>query len=62
MLNEKGNAILVCRVCSGQSDKGCPPLPGQDDSAFVCEKCQGARNVAAIKAKLAVGLPKMEVE
>lgn len=44
---ESGNAILVC-ACGSETDKGCPPIPGQDDSTFKCEGCQQAIDKAAL--------------
>jgi len=49
---ETGNAILVC-ACGAEVDKGCPPIPGQDDSLFTCEVCQRAKDAAAVRARIA---------
>lgn len=47
---ETGHAILVC-ACGSRTDKGCPPIEGQDDSGFVCETCQAKKNREGILAK-----------
>ena len=63
------NAILICRICKGETDKGCPAQPGQDDSAFICPPCQEkidaperARRAAASAAMLAEKAPTLEVK
>lgn len=33
------NAIVQCRLCRRNYDKGAPAQEGQDDSTFVCELC-----------------------
>lgn len=48
--DETGNAILVCRKCGGKTDKGCPPIDGQDDRTYKCEDCQKAENKTAFAA------------
>lgn len=46
-----GNAALTCRGCGVVVDKGCPPIPGQDDSTFKCETCHAAPAKATTPAK-----------
>ncbi len=36
---DNGYAILSCRRCGVEESKGCPPIPGQDDSSWTCEDC-----------------------
>lgn len=50
-LTAEGNAILICIRCKGETDKGCPPLPGQKDSTFVCGTCQRSVDRAALASK-----------
>ena len=51
-IDEKtGNAILVC-ACGSATDKGCPPIPGQDDSTFRCQECHDNDNKAAMAASI----------
>lgn len=42
-----GNAILIC-ACGSETDKGCPPVPGQNDDSFKCADCQHAINKAGL--------------
>jgi hypothetical protein len=39
--------IKCCR-CGMTYDKGVPPTPGQDDSAFICEECEQEINAAEL--------------
>lgn len=45
-----GNCILICSTCKGETDKGCPPIKGQDDAGghFKCESCQQKVNREAL--------------
>lgn len=56
-----GNAILVC-ACGAEVDKGCPPIPGQDDSNFTCEDCQGQKDAIAIAERVAAAGGPVEIK
>ena len=57
-LTDAGNAILICTRCGGEVDKGCPPIDGQYDGAFVCATCADAQNAQELTRLLAIMLPK----
>lgn len=49
----KGHAIITCQRCGSWEDKGAPPIPGQDDSSFVCGNCDENIDAAVALADLA---------
>jgi hypothetical protein len=49
-LTADGNAVITCRTCRQDFDKGCPPIPGQDDRTFQCEGCATNHNRKALAA------------
>lgn len=46
-----GNAILVC-ACGSETNKGCPPIEGQNDDTYRCDACHEKDNKAALEAAL----------
>ncbi len=42
------NAILICKICKSEVDKGVPVQIGQDDSLYVCEDCAFQKNRAEL--------------
>lgn len=63
-----GNAALICSVCRGVTDKGCPPIGGQHDDGFKCYDCtekendvERARRIEAEKLMLAAKAPTMVI-
>jgi hypothetical protein len=49
-----GNCILICNTCKGETDKGCPPIKGQDDSSgtFCCAGCQRKQSAEAMTEEI----------
>lgn len=56
--NAVPNAVLTCVDCGGKTDKGCPPIPGQNDSLFKCGACQTKVDAAS----LALRFPTVELK
>lgn len=56
------NAMITCRVCKKQVDKGSPAQEGQNDSLFTCNPCQDVHNAREVAKRLAAEAPTEELK